>query len=178
MRWFWIDRFTEFEQGKRAAAVRTVSQGDEHLDDYIPGFPVMPNSLVIEGIAQTGGLLAGETSGFKARVVLAKVAKAQFHAYAVPGDTLTYRAELLDVKPDGAICQATSHIGTTLQAEVEMVFAYLDARFEGVELFEPSDFLAMVRLLALYDVGRKADGSPLDIPPHLLEAERIANAGF
>jgi 3-hydroxyacyl-[acyl-carrier-protein] dehydratase len=178
MRWFWIDRFTEFEQGKRATAIRTVSQGDEHLDDYLPGFPLMPNSLVIEGIAQTGGLLAGETSGFKERVVLAKVAKAQFHCYAVPGDTLTYTAVLADVKSDGAICQGTSYIGTKLQAEVEMVFAYLDARFEGVQLFEPGDFLAMLRLFAIYDVGRKADGSPLDIPPHLLEAERTANAGF
>lgn len=177
MRWFWIDRFTEFEQGRHASAIRTVSLGGDFLEDYLPGFSIMPNALVVEGIAQTGGLLAGETSGFKARVVLAKVAKAQFYFHATPGDVLTYKAVLEDVKADGAICRGTSHVGERLQAEVELVFANLAKGFEGVELFEPSNFLVMLRLLNLYNVGRKADGSPLDVPPHMLEAEQRANAG-
>src|SRR3954447_14551730 len=87
MRWFWIDRYTEFESGRTATAIKNVSLAEEHLHDHFPGAPLMPNSLVIEGIAQTGGLLVGEHSGFEERVILAKVAKARFHFSAVPGDT-------------------------------------------------------------------------------------------
>ena len=50
----------------------------------------MPNSLVIEGMAQTGGLLVCEHNQFTEKVVLAKMPKAQFFCEAVPGDTLTY----------------------------------------------------------------------------------------
>ena len=75
MRWFWIDRFTEFESGRAATAIKNVSLAEEYLHDHFPGAPVMPNALVIEGLAQTGGLLVAEHSGFENRVVLAKVAK-------------------------------------------------------------------------------------------------------
>ena len=176
MRWFWIDRFLEFEHRRRAVAVKNISLAEDCMEEHLPGFPVFQNTLVIEGIAQTGGLLAGEASGFLERVVLAKVAKAVFHFQAVPGDTLTYAATLEDIKPDGAICVATSHCGSRLHAEVELVFAHLDDRFAGVDLFKPSDFLVMLRLLGMYTVGRKPDGSLLDIPAHLLEAEHALDA--
>ena len=64
-----------------------------------------------------------------------------------------------------------------LQAEVEIMFAFLDQRFEGVELFRPADFLAILRLLGVYDVGRKPDGTPLEVPPHLLEARESGDVG-
>jgi len=108
MRWFWIDRFTEFESGRRATAIKNVSLAEEHLHDHFPGAPMMPNSLVIEGIAQTAGLLVGEHGGFEERVVLAKVARATFHFPAVPGDTLEYRVEIDDIHKDGAIASGTS----------------------------------------------------------------------
>src|SRR5688500_9859559 len=68
MRWFWIDRFTEFERGRRAVSIKTVSMAEEQLDDYSPGFAFMPASLIIEGMAQTAGLLIGEMEGFSQRV--------------------------------------------------------------------------------------------------------------
>jgi len=83
MRWFWIDRFTEFERGRRAVAIKGVALSEEQFDDYSPGFPLMPASLVIEGMAQTAGLLVGEMEGFAQRVVLAKIGKAIFHRPAV-----------------------------------------------------------------------------------------------
>ncbi len=175
MRWFWIDRFLEFERGKRAVAIKNITLAEDYLHDYMPGRPIFPNSLVVEGIAQTGGLLAAEVRGFRDRVVLAKVVKAQFHQLARPGDTLTYSANLVDIKPDGAICQAVAQIGTQIQAEVELVFANLDDRFQGVDLFEPAQFLGMLRLLGLYAVGKQVDGSPLEVPPHFLQAEAAAS---
>jgi 3-hydroxyacyl-[acyl-carrier-protein] dehydratase len=170
MRWFWIDRFVSFERGRRAVATKNFSLAEDYLTDYMPGMPIFPQSLVVEGIAQTGGLLVAEYGGFRERVVLAKLSRATFHFLAAPGDTLTYDATIVDLKSDGAICRGESRRGPELQAEVELMFAYLDARFEGVDLFEPATFLGMLRLLGVYSVGRKEDGSPLDVPVHLLDA--------
>jgi 3-hydroxyacyl-[acyl-carrier-protein] dehydratase len=171
MRWFWIDNFVEFVSGERAVAVKNISLSEPQIDNYLPSYPVNPCSLIIEGLAQTGGLLVGEHGGFEERVVLAKVGKAKFLMPARPGDTLRYTAIIEDIRSDGAICRGTSHIGDQLQAEAEIVFAHLDDRFSDVDLFEPAGFLRMLRMLGLYDVGRTPDGEPLKIPPHLLEAE-------
>lgn len=165
MRWFWIDRFTEFESGRRATAIKNVSLAEEHLHDHFPGVPVMPNSLIIEGLAQTAGLLVGEHSGFTERVVLAKVSKARFHCHAVPGDTLTYRMQIDDVSKQGAAVSGTSHIGERLQAEVEIFFAHLSE--PGRELFDPGTFRGLLSMLGVFAVGRSANGGPLQVPAHL-----------
>lgn len=171
MRWFWIDQFVEFERGRRAVAIKNISLVEEQLDGYLPGMAVMPPTLVIEGLAQTGGLLIGEIDEFRERVVLAKVTKAVFHQHGSPGDTLRYTTEIVGTPPGGAICRGTSHIGDKLQAEMELVFAFLDGRFAS-DLFGGGDLLRWLRLLRLYEVGRCSDGSPLELPQHLLEAEQ------
>jgi 3-hydroxyacyl-[acyl-carrier-protein] dehydratase len=177
MRWFWIDRFTEFESGRQATAIKNVSLAEEHLHDHFPGAPLMPNSLIIEGMAQTGGLLVAEHSGFVERVVLAKLAKAKFHFAAVPGDTLTYQATIDDIHKDGAIVSTTSHVGSRLQAEAQIFFAHLSEEAAGKSLFDPASFLAMLRLLGIFDVGRDAQGRPLEVPAALMLAEQGALDG-
>ena len=169
MRWFWIDRFREFDSGRSAVAVKNVSLAEEHLHDHFPGAPVMPNSLVIEGLAQTGGLLVAEHGGFNERVVLAKVAKATFHFPAVPGDTLVYHVTIEDINKDGAIVSGVSRVGERLQAEVQIVFAHLSEAAAGKSLFDPGTLLAMLKLLRVFEVGRDAQGHPLEISPALLE---------
>ncbi|MEW4455342.1 3-hydroxyacyl-ACP dehydratase FabZ family protein [Bremerella sp. JC817] len=171
MRWFWIDKFIEFESGKSAKSVKCVSLAEDHLHDHFPYLPVMPHSLVIEGIAQTGGLLAGEVYDFRERVVLAKVAKATFHTTAHPGDQLTYSVTMNDIRENGAYVSATSHVGETLHAEVEMFFAHLNDKDQDRDLFFPADLLSMLRLLGLYKVGKAKDGSPLQPPEYMIQAE-------
>lgn len=183
MRWFWIDRFTEFVRGQRAVALKGVAMCEEQFDGYSPGFPVMPGSLIIEGMAQTAGILVGEMEGFSQRVVLAKVSKAVFHQPAMPGQTLRYTATIADVKSDGAFANVVSHIiggdaGEQLQAEVELMFAFLDNRFAAGPLFEPVDFVAMLRAFHVYDVGRTSDGQPLELPAFYADAERAAQAAY
>jgi len=178
MRWFWIDRFTEFERGRRAVAIKGVALSEEQIDGYSPGFPVMPASLMIEGMAQTAGLLIGEMEGFAQRVVLAKIGKAIFHRPAVPGDLLRYEATIADVKGDGSLASVNGYIGDELVAEVELMFAFLDERFPSGPLFEPVDFVAMLRTFHMYDVGRTSDGKPLELPPFYAEAERAAQAAY
>jgi 3-hydroxyacyl-[acyl-carrier-protein] dehydratase len=178
MRWFWIDRFEEFVRGKRAVAIKAVAMSEEALDGYSPGFPLMPSSLILEGMAQTAGLLIGEMGGFEHRVVLAKVGKAIFHFPARPGDTLRYAATILDVKDSGAMAEVTSHVGERLQGEAEMMFAFLDERFPSGPLFEPVDFVAMISAFSMYDVGRTVDGQRIELPPFYVNALREAQAGY
>jgi len=175
MRWFWIDRFIEFESGRRAVAIKNVSLAEEQVDTHFPGAPTMPNSIIIEGIAQTGGLLVAEHNGFEERVVLAKISKARFYFCTVPGDTLKYTATIEDIQQDGAMVSATSFVGDRLQAEVDIFFAHLTDRTAKQELFHPAEFLVTLRLLAMYDVGKNPDGSKIEVPPRLSEAERRAD---
>jgi len=172
MRWYWVDRFIEFQSGRRAVAVKNTTLAEDHQDLYLPGFPTVPVSLLVEGLAQTGGLLVGEWNHFKERVVLAKVARASFHRPTLSGDRLIYTATIEKFQPDGAICHATIHCEDELRAEVELVFAHLDDRFADVDLFEPADFLRMLRVFQLFEVAIDRDGNRLQVPPHLLDAEQ------
>lgn len=173
MRWIWIDRFIEFESGRRAQAIKNVTLAEDHLHDHFPGNPIMPNSLILEGVAQTGGLLVGEVNGFEEKVILAKVPKAVFHLPALPGDQLRYTAEIVDLRADGAMVNATSHLMAgggkpeRLQAEFEIVFAHLQDTGRARNLFEPKNFVFTMKLLGVFDVGRSSDGGKIKEPPSL-----------
>ena len=178
MRWLWVDRFVELVRGKRAVAIKNVSLTEEPINDYTPGFPVLPYSLVIEGLAWVGGILANDHRGFQERTVLAKVNKAVFHRPPFAGDQLRYTAEIEGIEAEGAFFRATSHVGDELQAEIELFLAHLGDRFDEVEgdLIDPADMLATLRLFGVYDVGRTVAGDPIDIPQKLLDGERRAQA--
>jgi len=165
MRWFWIDKFTELVSGSHATAIKNVALAEEQVHDHFPGWPIMPNSLILEGLAQTGGLLVAEHSGFQERVILAKVARVQFHFPAVPGHTLTYRARIEDIGAAGAMTSTTSHVGERLQAEADIFFAHVSSEIAGEDLFAPADYYHTLKILQLFHVGVKPDGTPIDIPP-------------
>ncbi|REJ88523.1 MAG: beta-hydroxyacyl-ACP dehydratase [Planctomycetota bacterium] len=160
MRWFWIDRFVEFESGKRARAIKNVSLAEEHLHDHYPGFPVMPGSLMLEGMAQTGGILLGETHNFEHIVILAKVPKVTYHSWACPGDTLTYSAELLEVRKEGGITKVTATCGERLVAEAEIVFVHLDESSGAAipQNVDQKNFVFELGLMSILDVGKAGDG--------------------
>jgi 3-hydroxyacyl-[acyl-carrier-protein] dehydratase len=173
MRWFWIDRFTEFVSGKYARAVKGVTLAEEAVDEYVPGATFLPAPLIIESFAQMGGLLVGQTSDFLERVVLAKVNRADFFDEARPGDLIQFRAEIASLQAIGGAVRGTAHVDEKPLCEVDLTFAFLNTdRFVNQQLFEPAGFLRMLRLLRLFDVGRTADGQAISVPEHLLAAER------
>lgn len=173
MRWFWIDRFTEFISGQSARAVKCVSLSEEAVDEYCPGWPYLPAALVIEGMAQTGGLLVGQLSDFQNRVVLAKVSSCKYHRQARPGDSLQFEARITNLQPNGAFVSGTVRLDDQPFCEMELMFAFLgDEKFEKVQLFEPAAFCRMLRLLRLFEVGRYPDGRPVDVPEHMRVAEQ------
>ena len=170
MRWYWIDRFIEFESGRYAKAVKQVTLAEDHLHDHFPGCPVMPNTLVMEGLAQTGGLLVFAHNRFTENPILAKIPKVCFYGAALPGDTLVYTATIEEVKEEGALVSATSHNGDRLQAEMEMMFAHFHCADRAGPLCNPRIFLDMLRVLGAFEVARAADGSRLAEPPVPVEA--------
>ena len=176
MRWVWIDKFLEFNSRQSARAIKNVTFAEEHLHDHYPGFPVMPGSLIIEGLAQTAGLLVGEASGFGEKVILAKISRARFFSHACPGDQLVYDVAVSDLRPEGAVVEGTARVGDRPVAEAEIVFAHLDERSRAKSLFEPKNFVFTMRLLGVFDVGRTADGHPLPEPPGLTALKQ--RAGF
>lgn len=172
MRWFWIDRFEKFVVGKEAVTLKNVTLAEEPLDDYLPGFPHFPHSLIIEGMAQTGGLLLSQMEEFRSRVVLAKVANAEFHIMAEPGDQLRLTAKLVSIHSDGAICHGTVEVNGQPQAEIDLTFAILDESYGDASFFVPGDLCRILRSLKLFEVGRTEDGEPISIPQHMLDDEQ------
>ena len=140
MRWIWIDRFTEFESGKSATAVKVLSGAEDHFAEHFPGFPVMPASLILEGLAQTGGILVGEANQFREKVVLAKVPYARYYREAGPGEQLTYAVEVVDLRPEGAVVKGRATSGPDLVAEAEIFFAHLDQN-RGRQMFGDHNFV-------------------------------------
>jgi len=164
MRWMWIDTVVAYEPGRRMVAVKNVSLAEEHLHDHFPGVAIMPNSLIVEGMAQAAGLLVADAIEFNRRVVLAKVAAAEFFFDAVPGDTIRFKAEVLDLKPAGSLTKVISTVGDRVQGQAELFFAHLEPG-EGVpKLFENDELLRWLDQMHIYEIGRDEAGNPLSRP--------------
>ena len=144
----WIDRIVELVPGEKLVAIKHISLAEEHLHDHFPATvarkptPIMPMSLIVEGMAQTAGVLVGHAEGFKQKVVLAKVAKADLTREALPGCTLRYTATIEQFTPVGAStkgvvelieparpdqgAQPAEVIGT-----IDLLFSHLDNNMSG-----------------------------------------------
>lgn len=86
-----VDRVVEFEANKRVLAYKNVSNNEPFFNGHFPGYPVMPGVLVIEALAQAGGLLTqlSNHTGTEGKLFyLVKVDNARFSRMVVPGDRL------------------------------------------------------------------------------------------
>jgi 3-hydroxyacyl-[acyl-carrier-protein] dehydratase len=133
MRWIWIDKFIEFQSGRRAVAIKNVTLAEEHLHDHFPGFPVMPECLMIEAMAQTAGILVGEAKNFEEKVILAKISKAVFFDYVVPGDSIRLEAQIETISPEAASTSGRIMRADQLIAEIELMFSHIDQNLAGKE---------------------------------------------
>lgn len=151
MRWMWIDRVLELVPRERLVAIKHISLAEEHLHDHFearagrPALPIMPASLILEGMAQTAGILVGHAEGFAEKVILAKVSTAELHREAIPGDTLRYTATVRRLNDAGASTEGTvelvrSQADGTTKAEVigriDLIFSHLDQNLGGMRFPE------------------------------------------
>lgn len=146
MRWMWIDQIVEHEPGVRMVAVKNVSLAEEHLHDHFPAdehgeaLPLMPASLMIEGMAQTAGIMVGAVNHFREKVILAKIQRASFEADVLPGQTLRYEAMMERIDTNGASTTGTifrlDHAANDGQwqpiGQVDLMFSHIDRNMAGV----------------------------------------------
>lgn len=156
MRWYWIDRFVEFQSRKLAVAVKNVTMAEEHMHDLYPAFPVMPASIIVEGMAQTAGMLVGEARNFEEKVILAKITRATFYRLVRPGDTVVYRATVEQMSDAGASIAGSVVVRSYDRrkpapgqadvlphafcdhpvADIELMFSHIDQNLAGLEFPE------------------------------------------
>lgn len=146
MRWLWIDRITELVPGQRLVAIKCVSSAEEHLRDHFPAQgtrlskPIHPMSLIIEGMAQSAGILVGYTEKFKQKVILAKVTRAEMSDDVGPGETLRFTATIRQITPQGAstegLIERMDHgIGEhefTPIGRCDLLFSHIDQNMAGL----------------------------------------------
>jgi len=160
MRWIWIDRILELERGERCVAIKNVSAAEEHLHDHFPGEPIMPAPLIIEGMAQTAGILVGHARWFSEKVILAKIGKATFTRDVGPGMTLVYRAALERIDDAGASTSGLVSVlepGAAEMAEapvgsVDLLFSHVDRNMAGVR-FPDHNFVFTDQFMDLIERG-------------------------
>jgi 3-hydroxyacyl-[acyl-carrier-protein] dehydratase len=127
VRYLLLDRITALE-AERATALKCVSLADDVFVDHFPGHPVMPGALIVEALAQLGGVLAEAAVRTQGRTdlhaLLTMVQRAKFRRMVRPGDRLELETKLVTVSEDGAQVKATATVDGALVGEAELGFAF------------------------------------------------------
>ncbi|MCL6584153.1 MAG: 3-hydroxyacyl-ACP dehydratase FabZ [bacterium] len=114
-----IDRVIEFEAKKRIVAIKNVTINEPFFTGHFPGNPVMPGVLIIEALAQAGGVLCLASMGVKKHslVYLMGLDKVKFRAPVTPGDQLRLEVCALRTHQRGWKMGAQAFVGSNLVAE-------------------------------------------------------------
>jgi 3-hydroxyacyl-[acyl-carrier-protein] dehydratase len=120
-----IDRILEIEKGKRAITLKNVSTDEPYFLGHFPKEPMMPGVLILEAMAQTGGL-AFESSFEKNKEgvpVLANVEEFRVKRRVIPGDQLIIKAEVLRIFSNLAKVKVLAKVKEETVAEGTFVLA-------------------------------------------------------
>ena len=93
-----VDRITEYIPGERATGLKNVTFNEPHFQGHFPGKPLMPGVLIVEAMAQVGGIVLSQMPGVDGLCVFAGIDKVRFRRPVVPGDQLLITTELITVK--------------------------------------------------------------------------------
>ncbi len=123
-----VDKVLEIEKGQSIVAIKNVTYNESFFQGHFPERKVMPGVLVLEAIAQAGGILLYHSipDPSKKIVFLSKIDKAKFRKPVVPGDQIRLEVDLLRVK--NRICQirGKAFVGEEIAAESEIMASVLD----------------------------------------------------
>lgn len=117
-----VDRIVEMEEGKRVVGIKNVTINEPFFQGHFPGHPIMPGVLIIEAMAQVGGVFAMITGGIGNDKVtyFAGIDNARFRKPVVPGDVLRLELELINCRRGLYCFQGKAFVGDTLVAEAEL----------------------------------------------------------
>lgn len=124
-----VDRIVSLDPGRRVVGQKNVTINEPFFPGHFPGHPIMPGVLIIEALAQTGGILlmTGVEDPRGKLVYFGGIDKARFRRPVLPGDVLTLSCEMLKLR--GSVCKmgATAHVGQDKVAEAELIASLVDA---------------------------------------------------
>ncbi len=123
-----VDRVIETEPGKRIVALKNVTINEPFFQGHFPGHPIMPGVLIVEAMAQAGGLLMMDSVEDAASKVVyfMTIDKVKFRKPVVPGDQLRFEMEMLDMRPTRCRMKGVAFVGDKKVAEAEMMAAIMD----------------------------------------------------
>jgi 3-hydroxyacyl-[acyl-carrier-protein] dehydratase len=120
-----IDRILEIEPGKRAVALKNVSIDEPYLQGHFPKEPVMPSILILEALAQTGGLAFHSSFEKEEEGIpfLARIDEFRLKGKVVPGDSMILEAEIEHIFSNLAKVKVRARVGDEIVAEGVLVLA-------------------------------------------------------
>ena len=122
-----MDRIIKLEYGKHATGIKNVTINDYFFKGHFPGHPVMPGVIIIEAMAQVGGvmMLAPEENRGKLAFFMA-INNVKFRKPVVPGDQLVLEVEALKVKSRTGQVRGRALVEGKVVAEAELMFALVE----------------------------------------------------
>jgi UDP-3-O-[3-hydroxymyristoyl] N-acetylglucosamine deacetylase/3-hydroxyacyl-[acyl-carrier-protein] dehydratase len=123
-----VDRVVEIEGDRRAIGIKNVSINEPFFQGHYPGVPIMPGVLLVEAMAQLGGLLMSKTIAHHGKIaVLLSLDKVKLRKPVTPGDQVVLEAENIRGSTRTAHLRCRARVGDKIAAEAEIRFMMVDA---------------------------------------------------
>ena len=121
-----VDRVLDVVPGKSIVAIKNVSINEAYFAGHFPGHPVLPGVLILEALAQAGGVLAYETATAEERIwilYLVGIEESRFRDTVRPGDQITLRVELVKRRRNLWRFTGVAEVDGKVVAEAEILMA-------------------------------------------------------